>query len=183
MHHHDASAGGLGGHGSLGPAGPHAEPAARHGTLGPAGPHAEPAARHGTLGPADPDLAGMLAAATGPGGEFRHRQHINLAFLAVRRYGMPEATGKVCSWIRGIAAYQRAPQKYHHTVSRAWVELVAHHVAADPECADFETFARQNPALLDKRLLIRHYRSSTLAAASARHGWVEPDLAAFPWSE
>jgi hypothetical protein len=132
--------------------------------------------------PADPELAAMLAAVTGPGGEFRHRQHINLAFLAVRRYGMPEATGKVCSWIRRIAAYERAPQKYHHTVSRAWVELVAHHVAANPDCADFEVFARENPALLDKRLLIRHYRSSTLAAGQPRQGWVEPDLLPFPRS-
>jgi hypothetical protein len=36
--------------------------------------------------------------------------------------------------------------------------------------------------LLDKRLLARHYRSSTLAAAPARIGWVEPDLLPFPWS-
>jgi len=135
---------------------------------------------HDGPGPADPELAAMLAAVTGPGGEFRHRQHIHLAFLAVRRYGMPEATGRICTWIRGIAAYQRAPQKYHRTVSQAWVELVAHHVAAEPDCADFEDFARRNPALLDKRLLSRHYRSSTLAAVAARHGWVEPDLLPFP---
>ena len=69
---------------------------------------------------------------TGPGGQFRHRQHINLAFLAVRRYGMPEATARICAWIQHIAAYERAPQKYHHTVSRAWVEIVAHHVDAEP---------------------------------------------------
>jgi len=36
--------------------------------------------------------------------------------------------------------------------------------------------------LLDKRLLGRHYQSSTLAAAPARRGWVEPDLLPFPWS-
>jgi hypothetical protein len=142
-------------------------------------PHHEPMPHHDGPGPADPELAAMLATVTGPGGEFRHRQHIHLAFLAVRRYGMPEATGRICTWIRGIAAYQRAPQKYHHTVSQAWVELVAHHVADEPDCADFEDFARRNPALLDKRLLARHYRSSTLAAAAARRGWVEPDLLPF----
>ena len=81
---------------------------------------------------------------------------------------MPEATTRICDWIQRIAAYERAPQKYHHTVSRAWVEIVAHHVGADPDCADFGTFADRHPALLDKRLLARHYRSSTLAAAPAR---------------
>jgi hypothetical protein len=62
------------------------------------------------------------------------------------------------------------------------VELVAHHVDADPECAYFDIFAGRNPALLDKRLLSRHYRSSTLAAGPARRSWVEPDLLPFPWS-
>ncbi len=161
------------------PAGPHHFP----------GPHdPEPGARdpgyeaqdagHGVR---SPELAAILPGITGPGGQFRHRQHINLAFYAVRRYGMPDAVGAICGWIRQIAAYERAPQKYHHTVSRAWVELVAHHVAADPDCADFGVFADRHPALLDKRLLARHYRSSTLAAGPARRGWVEPDLLPFPW--
>ena len=136
--------------------------------------------RHHDL--ADPELTALLTEITGPDGEFRHRQHINLAFVAVRRYGMPEATARICDWIRRIAAYERAPQKYHHTVSRAWVEIVAHHVDADADCADFGTFAWRHPALLDKRLLSRHYRSSTLAAGPARRGWVEPDLLPFPWS-
>jgi hypothetical protein len=148
----------------------------RHETLVP---HETPDGSPGSLGA---ELAVILPEITGPSGQFRHRQHINLAFLAVRRYGMPEATVRICDWIRHIAAYERAPQKYHHTVSRAWVELVAHHVDADPDCADFETFTGRNPALLDKRLLRRHYRSSTLAAVPARRGWVEPDLQPFPWS-
>jgi hypothetical protein len=141
--------------------------------------HETPAGAHGSP---DADLAAILPEITGPSGRFRHRQHINLAFLAVRRYGMPEASARICDWIQHIAAYERAPQKYHHTVSRAWVEIVAHHVDADPDCADFGTFAGRNPALLDKRLLRRHYRSSTLAADPARRGWVGPDLMPFPWS-
>ena len=141
--------------------------------------HQPPAGEHGSP---DAELAAILPEITGPSGQFRHRQHINLAFLAVRRYGMPEASARICDWIQHITAYERAPQKYHHTVSRAWVEIVAHHVDADPDCADFDTFARRNPALLDKRLLRTHYRSSTLAADPARRGWVEPDLVPFPWS-
>jgi hypothetical protein len=137
---------------------------------------------HGGQADADAELAAILPEITGPSGQFRHRQHIHLAFLAVRRFGMPEAIIRICDWIQRIAAYERAPQKYHHTVSRAWVEIVAHHVDADPDCGDFGTFAARHPALLDKRLLTRHYRSSTLAAAPARRDWVEPDLLPFPWS-
>ncbi|GIH20616.1 hypothetical protein [Rugosimonospora africana] len=131
-------------------------------------------------GGVDPELTAILRDITGPDGRFGHRQHIHLAFLAVRRYGMPDATEKVCGWIRQVTVYERAPQKYHHTVSRAWVELVAHHVAAGD--TDFDAFAGRCPELLNKRLLARHYRSSTLAADAARRSWTTPDLAPFPWA-
>ncbi|WP_414170467.1 hypothetical protein ACMATS_36555 [Streptoverticillium reticulum] len=63
-------------------------------------------------------------------------------------------------------------------MSRAWVELVGHHVA-DEE--DFETFAARHPQLLDTTLLGRFYRPQTLAGDAARAGWVEPDPVPFPW--
>jgi len=128
------------------------------------------------------ELAEILAEVVPPGGAFRHRQHIHLAFITTRRHGGTRAAELISRWIRHIAAYQRAPQKYHATVTRAWTEIVAQHVAADPSVTDFETFAERNPALLDKRLLARHYTSAALASAEAREGWVTPDLAAFPWS-
>jgi hypothetical protein len=143
---------------------------------------------HSQHGGADPELQSMLREIVGPDGAFRHRQHVHLAFLAVRRHGMPEAVDRVCAWIRALAAHEGAPRKYHHTVSRAWVELVAHHVTADAGARDrrdsdeFDQFARRHPALLDKRLLGRHYRSTTLASERARHGWAEPDLLPFPWA-
>ena len=130
----------------------------------------------------DPELAAILPAITGTAGEFRHRQHIHLTFWAIRQYGMPAAAGKICTWLRHITVYANAPQKYNQTVSRAWVELVAHHVSTDPDCADFAAFAARNPMLLDKRLLSRHYRSVTLASTRARQDWVEPDLTPFPWT-
>ena len=101
--------------------------------------------------PGDPELAAILTEITGPDGDFRHRQHIHLAFVAVRRYGMPEAVTRICDWIQHIAAYARAPQKYHYTVSRAWVEIVAHHAGAGPEGEDFGAFVARHPVLLDKR--------------------------------
>jgi hypothetical protein len=129
-------------------------------------------------------LEEIIPPGTGPGaapdGAFRHRQHIHLAFIAVRRYGTAQAAEKIGAWLRHLTAH--APQKYHATVTRAWTELVGHHVAADPSVTDFEAFAEQNPALLDKRLLTRHYTAAALASPAARAGWVEPDVAGFPWS-
>jgi hypothetical protein len=122
----------------------------------------------------------LMAEATAAAGTFGHREHVHLTWLAVRRVGMPAAIALVSAGIQRTARYAGAPQKYHVTISRAWVELVAHHTAEREE-PDFAAFADRNPALFDKRLLTRFYRSMTLASAGARRAWVEPDLAPFPW--
>jgi hypothetical protein len=132
--------------------------------------------------PVPAELAAILAEIVPPGGAFRHRQHIHLAFLAVQRHGPARAADVVAGWIRHIAAYERAPQKFNATVTRAWTEIVAHHVTAGPPGTDFAAFTGHNPALLDKRLLARHYSARLLASPAARTGWVEPDLAGFPWT-
>jgi hypothetical protein len=128
------------------------------------------------------ELAAVLAEIVPPGGPFGHREHIHLAYIAVQRYGPGQAATVVASWIRHLAAYHRAPHKFHATVTRAWVEIVAHHMAAGPPAPDFAAFAGRNPSLLDKRLLTRHYSSRALASAAAKTGWLEPDLASFPWA-
>lgn len=120
-----------------------------------------------------------MAEATAGAPRFGHREHVHLSWLAVRAHGVSGAIPVVCEGIRRTARYAGAPQKYHETVSRAWIELVGVHVAAHPE-PDFDAWAKANPALFDKRLLTRFYRSSTLAGEAARAGWVEPDLAPFP---
>jgi len=113
---------------------------------------------------------------------FGHRQHIHLTWLAVRRYGADAAVELVSDGIQRTARYAGAPQKYNATVSRAWVELGAHHTGVSAT-TDFDAFAEQHPVLLDKALLTRFYRTSTLASTLARTGWVEPDVAPFPWRQ
>ena len=128
----------------------------------------------------DSTFAELMAEVMAAAERFGHRQHIHLTWLAVRRYDTAEAIDLISGGIQRTARYAGAPQKYNATVSRAWVELVGHH-ANHSNTATFDAFADQNPALLDKRLLNRFYHSATLASSPARVGWVEPDLAPFPW--
>ena len=128
------------------------------------------------------ELAALLGHVVPGGGGFGYRQHVHLAFLTVREHGTATAITKISRWIRHIAAYERAPQKYNATMTRAWTEIVGHHVDADRTIADFGEFADRYPPLLDKRLLRRHYSSALLASAASRREWVAPDLAPFPWS-
>jgi hypothetical protein len=112
----------------------------------------------------------LLAEATAGAERFGHREHVRLTWLAVTRYGVAAAVELVGGGIGRVA-----PGKYHATLTRAWVEVVGRHAAevADP---DFDAFVARCPDLLDKRLLDRHYRPGTLAAAPARTRWVPPDL-------
>src|SRR5579859_2446109 len=123
-------------------------------------------------------------------GRFGHRQHVELTWLAVRRHGAPQAAELVGEGIRRTATAAGAPGRFHVTMTRAWVELVAHHLAADLATnaaavggapGDFDALAARHPDLLDKTLLSRFYRPQTLAADAARTAWVEPDLEPFPW--
>ena len=131
---------------------------------------------------AEPTFEALMSEVMATEPRFGHRQHVHLTWLAVRSCGTPGAISLVSEGIQRTARYAGAPQKYHATVSRAWVELVGHHVEADPT-PDFDSFVELNSALLDKRLLTRFYRPATLASAYAKDGWVEPDLAPFPWQE
>lgn len=112
---------------------------------------------------------------------FGHREHVHLTWLAVREYGVAEATRIVSDGIQTTARYAGHPQKYNATVSRAWVELVGFHHAAQPSAA-FDDFIASNPDLMDKRLLTRFYHPATLATTAARGGWVAPDRSPFPWA-
>ncbi|MCG6498824.1 hypothetical protein [Kitasatospora sp. A2-31] len=136
-------------------------------------------------------FAGLMAEVMAAAERFGHRQHVHLTWLAVRRHGTAAAVDLVGEGIRRTALAAGAPEKYHATMTRAWVELVGHHAgragtaldggADRSDRADFEAFADRHPELLDKALLSRFYRTATLASAEARAGWVEPDLRAFPW--
>ena len=104
------------------------------------------------------DLIRMLSQIVPAAGRFGHSQHVHLAFLVARDYGTAAAVEKISAWIRRLTAYERAPQKYNATMTRAWTEIVGHHVEADRsagQAGDFADFAGRHPALLDKRLLSR----------------------------
>jgi hypothetical protein len=107
-----------------------------------------------------PTFEALMAAAMATAERFGHREHVHLTWLAVRGCGVPAAVDLVSDGIQCTARYAGAPQKYHATISRAWVELVGHHAAELGE-GDFTAFA-DHPALLDKRLLTRFYRPATL---------------------
>ncbi len=115
-----------------------------------------------------------------PNQAFRHRDHLRLAWIYVRQSG-PEAAGmKVAQSIRRYAEHWGAGHRYHETLSRAWVRIVALAISEAPAATGFDDVVAAQPHLLDKTLPLRHYSAKRLWSDAARRSWIEPDLRQFP---
>lgn len=79
----------------------------------------------------------------------------------------------------GLAVQHGTPGKYHETITRSWVQLVALHWT-DGKAESFDEFIADNPALLDRHLLDRHYSRELISSPRARKRWIQPDRRAFP---
>lgn len=130
----------------------------------------------------DADNAFVEAFLTGslPPQQFHHRDHLRLAWTLVRLTGMDEATRRITGGIRYFVTVHGHAEKYHETMTRFWVRIVAHAVAARPDITTFDEFLAAFPLLLEKDLPYRHWRRETMASPAARAQWVEPDIQALP---
>lgn len=111
---------------------------------------------------------------------FHHRDHIRLAWIYLRRHGEPEARRRIAAGIRKFASHHNKSEKYHETITLAWLRLVADAMGRVPQDAGFDELASLCPELLEKRTLERYYSSALLNSEAARTGWMEPDLRPLP---
>ena len=110
-----------------------------------------------------------------PNDQFHHRDHIRLAWICLHRAPPPEAEQRIAQAVKNFATHLGHSEKYHHTITLAWMRLVA----KAPWQLSFDELIAQAPQLLDKNTLARHYSSAILETGAARNGWVEPDLEPF----
>jgi hypothetical protein len=129
----------------------------------------------------DDDFLSAFFSLSLPNSEFHHRDHLRLAWLAVRRHGGEVAEEVVTRGILRFAEHNRHAALYHDTMTRFWVRLVAHAVGARPEIDGFEAFLEAHPLLLDKAVFLRHWSKDAMFGAEARAGWRAPDLVPLPF--
>jgi hypothetical protein len=110
---------------------------------------------------------------------FRHRDHIRLAWLYLQRSNAEEAGERFSVTVRRFAVHHGVPEKYHHTITLAWMRLIAASAILTPHL-DFNEFVAAHPFLLDVKLPWAFYSSERLASAEARTGWSAPDLHPVP---
>ena len=87
---------------------------------------------------------------------FHHTDHLHLALAYLRECAtVDEATERMATTLRGLAAAAGHPEKYHHTLTVFWMRAVA--------------------ALLDQNLPFEYYSRDRLFSDDARSRWVNPD--------
>lgn len=138
---------------------------------------AEPA--WGSIGLDDGEFVRRLEACEYPNGLFRHADHVRLAWIYVRWCG-PAAEARIVESIQRYARSLSHPGKYHDTITRAWLRLVAAAHAATPQIGGFGEFAARHPELLDRDRLGAFYSPRVIESDAARRAWVPPDVQPLP---
>lgn len=122
----------------------------------------------------DQDLIEQFELATLDPSTFTHRDHIRLAWLLLRRSGLPSTLEAYRQGLRRLTARAGRPEAYHETITFAFVLLVFDRLGDTNEI--FEAFADRNPDLFAGRApLERLYRQETLGSERARERFVLPD--------
>ena len=112
-----------------------------------------------------------------PADQFHHQQHVQVAWLFVRRHGMPGALAEFTAAIKRFADAKGATGLYHETITWAFLLLIAERQARNP-AGSWEEFEAANTDLLvwKPSILERYYSRELLASDLARRTFLMPDL-------
>jgi len=108
---------------------------------------------------------------------FHHADHVRLAFEYLRRFTALEALAKFSSALQRFAAAQGKAERYHETITWAYLLLIRERMARAGRAETWEEFAERNADLLVWKggVLKTLYRQETLDSDLARHTFVLPD--------
>lgn len=125
--------------------------------------------------------AAFEACAVEPGA-FNHEAHLRLAYVYLVEVGPSSAHDRMRQSLLAFLAHHGVPpEKYHETLTRAWVLAVSHFMDRAAS-SSFAEFAANSQPLLNSKVMLTHYTAEKLFSPEARASYVEPDLAAIPSS-
>jgi hypothetical protein len=109
--------------------------------------------------------------------DFHHIDHVRLAFEYLRRYSALEALQRFSVALQRFAAAQGKADRYHETITWAYLLLIRERIARAGTEPTWEEFAARNADLLIWKggVLETLYRPGTLDSALARNTFVLPD--------
>jgi hypothetical protein len=115
-----------------------------------------------------------------PGSEFRHSDHVRLAWIYLHDTCFADGAARFCEKFGAFVRHIGAESKYHETITWFYLVTVSQRIRADPTAPTWEAFASANEDLLDNGMgvLRTRYRDETLSSPLARSVFVLPDRSA-----
>jgi hypothetical protein len=107
--------------------------------------------------------------------QFRHADHVRVAWAYLERDGPAVALDALVRGLRAMAHAKGVPEKFHYTLTRAWLELIVVARQRHPEATSATDLLERVPSLGDPQFVRRFYSDGVLDGDAARHGWVPPD--------
>lgn len=110
--------------------------------------------------------------------EFRHADHVRVAFAYLQEYPTLDAIEKFACALKAFAASHGKPNLYHETITCAYCFLIRERMVRGAT-ETWDEFEEQNRDLLVSKdaVLARYYTSATLQSDLARSVFVLPDRA------
>lgn len=106
---------------------------------------------------------------------FDHKAHVRAAFLLLQDAGaFAPALQRMSDALKGITVKAGVPEKYHETITVAFMALVNERKVATPDAGNWPEFAARNPDLLETNPLKAFYSAEQLASPLARRAFVLP---------
>jgi hypothetical protein len=110
---------------------------------------------------------------------FRHCEHVRLTWIYLTGDAPDDVATRLCRSLLELATSHGVGQRFHHTLTVAWVRIIEAARREHP-ALPFEALAAACPYLLDKDAPLEYYTREHLFSDDARQGWVEPDLKSLP---
>jgi hypothetical protein len=105
---------------------------------------------------------------------FTHAAHLRAGYLYLRAACFDAAVGRMRSAIQRYAAHLGKPDKYHETITVAYLALIHERLSAGGDAGNWASFQEGNPDLFERDLLLRHYSRSELESDLARRVFILP---------
>ncbi len=107
---------------------------------------------------------------------FRHADHVRMAWVYVREFGLDGAMRQFADDLKHFAVAKGVPGLYHATITVAYLSVLAERMAAGP-VATWEEFAAAHPDVLRWKpgLLDDFYSHERLWSPLARAQFLLPD--------
>ena len=113
-----------------------------------------------------------------PAEQFHHSNHVRMAWIYLQRGELLEALEKFSASLKLFAKAKGASNRYHETITWAYIFLINERINRTGETQNWEQFAADNEDLLvwKPNILEKYYRPETLKSKLAKQTFVFPDL-------